>query len=111
MTLAAVADLKASRREWARENLPEGTRIFESAEELLEYDGIDAVIVSTPHYDHPRLVISALRKGLHTMCEKPAGVYTKQVREMNEEAMKHNLVFGMLFNQRTNCLLYKSRCV
>jgi predicted dehydrogenase len=107
MTLAAVADLKASRREWARENLPEGTRIFESAEELLEYDGIDAVIVSTPHYDHPRLVISALRKGLHTMCEKPAGVYTKQVREMNEEAMKHNLVFGMMFNQRTNHIYRK----
>ncbi len=107
MTLAAVADLKASRREWARENLPEGTRIFESAEELLEYEGIDAVIVSTPHYDHPRLVISALRKGLHTMCEKPAGVYTKQVREMNEEAMKHNLVFGMMFNQRTNHIYRK----
>ena len=107
MTLAAVADLKASRREWARENLPEGTRIFESAEELLEYDGIDAVIVSTPHYDHPRLGISALRKGLHTMCEKPAGVYTKQVREMNEEAMKHNLVFGMMFNQRTNHIYRK----
>ena len=107
MTLAAVADLKASRREWARENLPEGTRIFESAEELLEYDGIDAVIVSTPHYDHPRLVISALRKGLHAMCEKPAGVYTKQVREMNEEAMKHNLVFGMMFNQRTNHIYRK----
>ena len=107
MTLAAVADLKASRREWARENLPEGTRIFESAEELLEYDGIDAVIVSTPHYDHPRLVISALRKGLHAMCEKPAGVYTKQVREMNEEAMKHNPVFGMMFNQRTNHIYRK----
>lgn len=107
MTLAAVADLKASRREWARENLPEGTRIFESAEELLEYDGIDAVIVSTPHYDHPRLVIQALRNGLHVMCEKPAGVYTKQVREMNEEAMKHNLVFGMMFNQRTNHIYRK----
>lgn len=107
MTLAAVADLKASRREWARENLAEGTRIFESAEELLEYDGIDAVIVSTPHYDHPRLVIQALRKGLHAMCEKPAGVYTKQVREMNEEAVKHNLVFGMMFNQRTNHIYRK----
>ncbi len=41
------------------------------------------------------------------MCEKPAGVYTKQVREMNEEAMKHNLVFGMMFNQRTNHIYRK----
>ena len=41
------------------------------------------------------------------MCEKPAGVYTKQVREMNEEANKHDLVFGMMFNQRTNHIYRK----
>ena len=41
------------------------------------------------------------------MCEKPAGVYTKQVREMNEEANKHDLVFGMMFNQRMNPLYQK----
>ena len=39
---------------------------------------------------------------LYTSCEKPAGVYTKQVREMNEAAEKSGLVFGMMFNQRTN---------
>jgi predicted dehydrogenase len=38
------------------------------------------------------------------MCEKPAGVYTKQVKEMNAAAEKSGLVFAMLFNQRTNCL-------
>ena len=42
------------------------------------------------------------------MCEKHAGVYTKQVREMNAEADKHpELVFGMMFNQRTNCVYRK----
>ena len=43
------------------------------------------------------------------MVEKPAGVYTKQVREMNEEAKKHDVVFGMMFNQRTNCVYRKMR--
>lgn len=44
------------------------------------------------------------------MVEKPAGVYTKQVREMNEEAEKHpQVVFGMMFNQRTNCIYRKLR--
>ena len=41
------------------------------------------------------------------MCEKPAGVYTKQVREMNEAAEKSDRVFGMMFNQRTNCIYKK----
>ena len=44
------------------------------------------------------------------MCEKPAGVYTLQVREMNEEAKRHpDVVFGMMFNQRTNCVYRKMR--
>jgi predicted dehydrogenase len=42
------------------------------------------------------------------MCEKPAGVYTKQVREMNEEAAKYpGLAFGMMFQQRTNSVYRK----
>ena len=30
--------------------------------------------------------MEAFAAGLHVMCEKPAGVYTKAVREMNEAA-------------------------
>lgn len=43
------------------------------------------------------------------MCEKPAGVYTKQVKEMNEVSKQCNVKFGMMFNQRTNCLYRKLR--
>ena len=51
-----------------------------------------------------------MKRGLHVMCEKPAGVYTNQVKAMNEEAKKHpDVVFGMMFNQRTNCLYRKMR--
>ena len=55
-------------------------RIFEDGDALIESGVCDAVLIAVPHYDHPRLVISALQHGLHVLCEKPAGVYTKQVR-------------------------------
>lgn len=102
MELSAVADMKESRRQWALNTLPASVTRFTTAEELIQSGTCDAVLIATPHYDHPRLVMLALEYGLHVMCEKPAGVYTKQVREMNETAAKHNLVFGMMFNQRTN---------
>ena len=102
LVLTAVADLREMRRQWARENLPADVRIFEDGDALIESGCCDAVLVATPHDDHPRLVISALSHGLHAMCEKPAGVYTKQVREMNEAAQKSDRVFAMMFNQRTN---------
>ena len=44
------------------------------------------------------------------MSEKPAGVYTKQVREMIAVADQHpEVVFGMMFNQRTNHIYRKLR--
>lgn len=107
--LAAVADLREPRRQWARENLPETVEIFETGEELIDKAKIDAVLIATPHYDHPRLVIMALEKGLHALSEKPAGVYTKQVREMNEAAAKSDKVFAMMFNQRTNHIYRKMK--
>lgn len=107
MILTAVCDLKESRKEWSEKNLPESVRFFHNASELLVSGLIDAVLIATPHYDHPKLSIEAFAYGIHVICEKPAGVYTKQVREMNEAADKSGLIFAMMFNQRTNHLYRK----
>lgn len=109
MSLTAVADLKESRRIWAKENLPKEVRIFASAEELMDSAEVDAVLIVTPHYAHPHIAIEAFKRGLHVLCEKPVGVYTKQVRLMNEEAQKHELIFGVMYNQRTNHIYRKMK--
>ena len=105
--LTAAADLRQSRRDWAKETLPDDVVLFENGDQLIESGLCDAVIIATPHYEHPRLAILAFEHGLHVMSEKPAGVYTKQVREMNEAAIRSGKVFGMMFNQRTNCVYRK----
>ncbi len=119
--LAAVADLDPARLEacradvekWNAENPDQAVAVpalFESAEAMMNAKMIDAVLIAVPHYDHPRLVMEAMDRGLHVMCEKPAGVYTLQVREMMAAADKHpELVFGMMFNQRTNPVFRKMR--
>ena len=84
--LTAVADRREARRQWAKDTLPEGTAIFEEGSDLIQSGLCDAVHICTPHYQHPTLAMEAFAAGLHVMCEKPAGVYTKAVREMNEAA-------------------------
>ena len=107
--IVAVADRKESRRQWAAEKLPDA-RIFTEGSDLIAAKCCDAVLIAVPHYQHPTLAIEAFRAGQHVMCEKPAGVYTLQVREMIAEADKHpELTFGMMFNQRTNCVYRKMR--
>ncbi len=108
--LVAVADTDPNRLQWAAENLPEGLLRFDNALAMLDSKKIDACIVAVPHYDHAELAIACMQRHIHVMVEKPAGVYTKQVRQMNEEADRHpEVVFGMMFNQRTNCLYRKMR--
>ena len=107
MTLTAVCDVKQDRLDWAKEQLP-ALATFDSAEALMDSGLVDAVIIATPHYFHPPMARMALEKGLHVLCEKPAGVYTKAVRELNEFAKSQDKTYAIMFNQRTNHIYRKA---
>lgn len=106
--VAAIADINPERLDAAKKAFEEYSAndsslnepvYFDNADDMMDPGLIDSVLIAIPHYDHPTYAIKAFRKGLHVMCEKPAGVYTLQVREMMAEADKHSeLVFGMMFN-------------
>lgn len=104
--IVAVADVKPERQKTAREMLPKAA-VFESGDALIDSGVAEAVFICVPHYQHPPLAIRAFAQGQHVLCEKPAGVYTKQVRQMNEAAAQSGKTFAMMFNQRTNCLYRK----
>ncbi|KKI88411.1 oxidoreductase [Bacillus sp. SA1-12] len=84
-------------------------KVYRDEDEFLNKSGIDAVLISTPHYDHPRLAIKAFSKGLHVLIEKPAGVHTKDVAEMNLSAKESGKVFAIMYNQRSNSIYQKLR--
>lgn len=108
MKLAAICDSSQARREYAQAQFS-GVPVFGSAEEMLDSGLLDAVLIAVPHYEHPPLAIKAFAKGLHVLVEKPAGVYTGQVKEMNEAAKASGKVFGIMYNQRTNPIYQKLR--
>ena len=109
ITVTAVADINPARLDWVKENIGDHVALFDDAEKMMDSGLIDAVLIAIPHYGHPVYAVKAFERGLHVMCEKPAGVYTKQVREMNEAAKKAGVVFGMMFNQRTNHIYRKMK--
>ena len=96
--LAAVCDINPERLKWAGEKFGEKVQKFDNPQALIASGAVDAVMIATPHYDHPPLAIDALKHGLHVLIEKPAGVYTKQVREMNKVAESTDRVFGIMYN-------------
>ncbi len=107
MRVSAVSTRSQENILWCKNELPSDVALFHDDTDLMDSGLCDAVLIAVPHYLHPELVMRALSKNLHVMCEKPAGVYTKHVREMNEAAAKSDKVFGIMLNQRTNCVYRK----
>ncbi|WP_214628577.1 Gfo/Idh/MocA family protein [Paenibacillus agaridevorans] len=105
--LTAVSDSAEPGQLWAKENLGDDVTLFADPFVMMDSGLIDAVLIATPHYSHPELAIAAFQRNLHVLCEKPAGVYTKQVREMNDAAARTDVKFSMMYNQRTNPLYQK----
>ncbi len=106
-TLGAVCDLDPARLEIAKKyNVP----LFLNHREMLASGTVDAILVATPHYDHPPIAMEAFEKKIHVLIEKPAAVSVKAARDMNEAAKRHPEVkFGIMFNQRTTPLYQKLR--
>lgn len=102
LELTAVTRIGKSRIEFAKTILPGTIPVFPDGEALLAYADLDAVLVVTPNDTHEKYAIAAMKRGLHVLCDKPAGVYTLQAKRMIEEAGHHDLVFAMMFQLRTD---------
>jgi UDP-N-acetyl-2-amino-2-deoxyglucuronate dehydrogenase len=104
MEIGAICDIDPEKAEAARATYP-GVAIYDDYLALLDSGDVDAVVTCVPHYLHPAMGIDALKRNVHALVEKPAGVYTKQVRELNTyAATKPELTFAIMFNQRNNPL-------
>lgn len=107
--LTAACDIAPDRLEWARKNLKE-VPLYSDYKQLIASKDVDAIIVATPHYLHPVIGIEVLNGGKHLLSEKPVGVYTMAVKELIAVAKsKPKLVFGVMYNQRTNPLYRKAK--
>ncbi|MCE4048597.1 Gfo/Idh/MocA family protein [Bacillus sp. Au-Bac7] len=104
MVLGAICDIDPAKKTAAAEKFP-GIPFYDNYIDMVKGSEIDAIVTCVPHYLHPEMAIEALKRDIHALVEKPAGVYTKQVKEMNDfAATKPELTFGIMFNQRTNPL-------
>jgi predicted dehydrogenase len=96
--IAAIADLNKSTAE-AAASLAGDALVFTDYNELLQQD-LDAVSVCTPNKFHTPVVLAALERGIHVLCEKPLAVTRTEIREMGELADKKKLILMTGQNHR-----------
>ncbi len=104
--LAGICDISENKRKLIQE-LDKDLLVFEKAEDMIASDDIDAILVATPHYDHPIIGIQGFKAGKHMLLEKPIGVYTKIIKDLNQAAEESEGLFTIMYNQRTNPVYQK----
>lgn len=107
LVIGAICDIDPTKKALASEQYP-NIPFYDNYIDMLDSGDVDAIVTCVPHYLHPEIGIETLKRNIHALVEKPAGVYTKQVKELNDyAATKPELTFGIMFNQRTNPLYQK----
>ena len=109
--ITAFCDINPKKFQYFKEKFGDSVAFFENAEDMFKSGLCDAVMICTPHYSHPELAMLAIDNGLHCIVEKPAGVYTLQVKEMLEHTKNSDKLLGIMFNQRTNPAFKKMKAM
>ena len=105
--LVALCDIDADRLRATADELDVPQR-YTDAHEMFRKAGLDAVGIAVPNKFHAPLTITALKRGLHVLCEKPMAMSVAEARRMNEAAAKadRNLMidFSHRFTERAAAL-------
>jgi len=98
LKLAAVSDIQSKTGRQLAADL--NCKWFDNAEEMIQSGDVDAVVIATPHWQHGELAISALKAGLHVLCEKPLTVTVDQADEVLKVASQSRGMFVVVHQKR-----------
>lgn len=103
VSLCAFADIHKERaEEYSKEYTGGEGRAYESLEEMLQKEDLEAVHICTPHFCHTDLAVEGLEKGISVFMEKPPAITREQFVRLSkaEQASKGRL--GICFQNRYN---------
>src|SRR5712691_5027497 len=77
-------------------------KIFSDGEDMIRSGEVDAVIISSPHYQHTTLGIAALKQAVHAMVEKPISAHKADAERLIGARRKNpKLIFAGMFQLRS----------
>ena len=73
---------------------------FTDIEDLLEYDQLDAVVITSPNHLHEPHVLSALKAGVNVLCERPLALTARGVERILGAATRAGRKVAVANNHR-----------
>ncbi len=101
--LAAVMDSDISTAKKVQNEF-EAKYAFDSIDELLALDEVDAVYIASPVFCHREQVIAAAKAGKHILLEKPMGLTVSESEEIDAVCRESGVKLGVGLMMRFNAL-------
>lgn len=99
--VVALCDIKRERAEERKKEFSlSDAKIYESYDEMLECEDLDAVHIMTPHYLHAEMAIKALEKNVNVCLEKPICINHEQISALLEAEKKSSAKITVCFQNR-----------
>ncbi len=95
--LFAICDVDESKREIYPEKA-----FYTDYEAMLDELRPDAVHICTPHYLHAPMVIAALSRNIHVLCEKPLCIREEEIEAILAAEKASSATLGVCFQNRFN---------
>ncbi|MBO5240046.1 MAG: Gfo/Idh/MocA family oxidoreductase [Clostridia bacterium] len=74
--------------------------VYTDYREMIEKERPDVVHICTPHYLHADMVVYALERDIHVLCEKPLCIKTEDIARILEAEEKSKAQLGVCFQNR-----------
>ena len=101
LDLVAIVARSSERRELAeREQGQRGVAVFGSLEDLLASDGVDLVILATPHDTHAPQSIQAMDAGKHVVTDKAMCLNAEEADKMIAASRRNGVLLSVFQNRR-----------
>jgi len=68
-------------------------KFFDNYQDLIKDNNINAVYIATLNQSHKQLVLLALKHNKKILCEKPLGLNSLEIKEINNEIKLNNILF------------------
>lgn len=81
----AYAFASRSNAESLQKEFP-NVKVYDNYDALLSDEQVEIVYISTTHNFHKEHTIAALKAGKHVVCEKPMGINSREIEEMQQVA-------------------------
>ncbi|MBE6555291.1 MAG: Gfo/Idh/MocA family oxidoreductase [Ruminococcaceae bacterium] len=101
-SLVAVCDTDPAAVKGVVEALGFEGAVFSDYREMIDSGMVDAVMIETPHYDHPEMTVYGLTHGVHVLCEKPLCIKEEDIDRILAAEGASDAMLGVCHQNRYN---------